>query len=70
MHEIKFKLDGFHCEACVKLATMRLKKIAGVQEVVFADTDGNGKLVAECAIDKVEMEKALEGTGYTVCHVE
>jgi len=70
MNEIKFKLNGFHCDACVKLATMRLKKITGVSEVEFADTDGNGKLVAERMIGKVEMEKALEGTEYTVCHVE
>ena len=70
MNEQKFKLNGFHCESCVKLATMRLKKIEGVQEVEFADADGNGKLIAERVIDKVEIEKALEGTEYTVCHVE
>lgn len=70
MNEQKFKLNGFHCESCVKLATMRLKKIAGVQEVMFADEDGNGTLIAERIIDKVEIEKVLEGTDYTVCHVE
>jgi copper chaperone CopZ len=70
MNEQKFKLNGFHCESCIKLATMRLKKIAGVQEVEFADADGSGKLIAERIIDKVEIEKALEGTEYTVCHVE
>jgi len=70
MNEQKFKLNGFHCESCVKLATMRLKKIAGVQEVKFADEDGSGVLIAERIIDKTEIEKVLEGTDYTVCHVE
>ncbi|KKQ53460.1 MAG: hypothetical protein US70_C0003G0003 [Parcubacteria group bacterium GW2011_GWD2_38_11] len=70
MNEQKFKLNGFHCESCVKLATMRLKKIVGVREINFIDTDGNGALIAERVIDKVEIEKVLEGTGYTVCHVE
>lgn len=70
MNEVKFKLNGFHCESCVKLAKMRLKKIAGVQEVEFADPDGNGKLIAERLISKDEIEKSLEGTDYTVCHVE
>ncbi|EKD46587.1 MAG: hypothetical protein ACD_67C00162G0004 [uncultured bacterium] len=70
MNEQKFKLNGFHCESCVRLATMKLKKIAGVQEVSFADTEGNGALVADHVIDKAEIEKALEGTEYTVCHVE
>ena len=70
MQEIKFKLDGFHCEACVKLATMRLKKIAGVQEVKFSDNDGAGELIANHLVEKAEIEKALEGTEYTVCHVE
>lgn len=70
MSEQKFKLNGFHCESCVKLATMRLKKIAGMREVEFIDTDGSGKLIADHIIDKVEIEKALEGTEYIVCHVE
>lgn len=70
MNEQKFKLNGFHCESCIKLATMRLKKIAGVQDVSFFDTDGNGNLIAERVIEKVEIEKALEGTDYTVCHIE
>lgn len=70
MNEQKFKLNGFHCESCAKLATMRLKKIVGVQEVKFADEEGNGILIAERLVDKVEIEKALEGTEYTVCHVE
>jgi copper chaperone CopZ len=70
MNEQKFKLNGFHCESCVRLATMKLKKIAGVQDVIFADEDGNGTLTGERIIDKVEVEKALEGTDYTVCHVE
>lgn len=70
MNEQKFKLNGFHCESCVKLATMRLKKIIGVREVKFVDEDGDGVLIAERVIDKAEIEKALEGTEYTVCHVE
>lgn len=70
MNETKFKLNGFHCESCVKLATMKLKKIAGVQDVKFVDTDGNGSLFADRAIDKNEIEQALVGTDYTVCHVE
>lgn len=70
MNKQKFKLNGFHCESCVKLATIKLKKIAGVQDVSFSDTEGNGVLVSDRAIDKAEIEKALEGTEYTVCHVE
>jgi copper chaperone CopZ len=70
MNEQKFKLNGFHCESCVRLATMKLKKIAGVQDVIFADEDGNGTLTSERIIDKVEIKKALEGTDYTICHVE
>lgn len=70
MSEQKFELGGFHCESCVKLATMKLKKISGVQEVNFANTEGSGALITDHIIDKAEMEKALEGTEYTVCHME
>lgn len=70
MQRIKFKLNGFHCEACAKLATMRLRKIDGVREIKFLDSDGNGELEAERIISKEEFENALIGTEHTVCHIE
>lgn len=65
MNEQKFKINGFHCEACVKLATMKIKKISDVHEVAITP-DGDTKVCAGRAITPDEIAKALDGLGYTV----
>ena len=68
MDEQKFKIDGFHCEACVKLATMRIKKISEVHEVVISP-EGEASVCAGRTITLDEITKALEGLGYTVAAI-
>jgi len=65
MDEQKFQIDGFHCEACVKLATMKIKKIEGVHEVNVSQ-EGEAKVCAGHPITLEEITKALDGLGYTV----
>ncbi|HEX8974345.1 MAG TPA: heavy-metal-associated domain-containing protein [Patescibacteria group bacterium] len=65
MKKINFKIKGFHCDACVKLATMKLKKITGV-DAVEVEPDGQATLEVEREIGFEEIEKALDGTGYGV----
>lgn len=68
MNESTFKINGFHCDACVKVATMKIKKISGVEEV-DVQSDGRTKVRASRAITTEEISKALEGLGYTVVNV-
>lgn len=65
MSEIKFKLNGFHCESCVKLATMKIKKISGVEKV---DIQENGESVVEASreIGLEEIAEAVKAAGHTV----
>lgn len=65
MEEQIFKINGFHCEACVKLATMKIKKINDIHEVVVSQ-DGEAKVCAGRTITLDEVSQALEGLGYTV----
>lgn len=65
MNEQIFKINGFHCEACVKLATMKIKKIEGIHEVAI-EQDGTAKVCAGRAITLEEVSTALDGLGYTV----
>lgn len=65
MNEQTFKIEGFHCEACVKLATMKIKKISDVHEAVVQE-DGTAKVCAGRAITLKEISEALDGLGYTV----
>lgn len=62
----RFKLKGLTCEACVKLATARFKRLAGVQEVKIELSKSEAEIVAEREISKGEAEMVLTGSGYSV----
>lgn len=65
MYSLKFKINGFHCSACVKLATMKLRKIEGVESVSVLQ-DGKVELVAKREIPMSEIAVAVEALGYTL----
>lgn len=68
MNDQAFKIDGFHCEACVKLATMKIKKIEGIHEVNVT-VDGVATICAGRTITLEEVAAALDGLGYAVKNV-
>ena len=62
----KFKLSGLTCEACVKLASMRLKRLAGVESVTIKLTTGETEIIANHEISGKEAELVLAGSGYSI----
>ncbi|MDD5083412.1 MAG: heavy-metal-associated domain-containing protein [Candidatus Moranbacteria bacterium] len=68
MNETTFKINGFHCEACVKLSTLKIKKISYVTEVTI-QPDGASKVCASRVIARDEISEALDGLGYTVTSI-
>lgn len=65
MNEQTFKINGFHCDACVKLSTMKIRKISDVHDVTITP-DGVATVCASRVIALDEISKALDGLGYTV----
>jgi copper chaperone CopZ len=65
MTELQFKIQGFHCEACIKLSTMKIKKINGVEHVSI-QADGSAAITATRPVTTEEVSAALDGLGYTV----
>lgn len=65
MEKTIFKISGFHCEACVRLSTMKIRKISDVHDVAIA-SDGTARVCAERVIALDEIIAALDGLGYTV----
>lgn len=65
MNEIKFKVNGFHCESCVKLATMKIKKIEGVQSVDIKE-NGDAVIEADREIAMDELSGAVAAAGHTI----
>lgn len=62
----RFKLKGLTCEACIKLSTTRLKRIAGVQDVKINLKDGETEIMADHEISINEAELVLSGSGYSI----
>lgn len=65
MNDLTFKINGFHCDACVKVSTMKIKKISDVEDVII-QSDGSAKISASRAVTLDEISEALDGLGYTV----
>lgn len=65
MEKIAFEIDGFSCEACVRLSTMRIGKITGVKNVLIG-RDGFAEVVSDRKIGIEEITKALKDTEYRV----
>lgn len=66
MNELKIKLAGLTCEACVKIATKRIKGVAGVEDVTI-DLPTGDTVVKSCHQLAVEdIETGLADTHYTI----
>lgn len=62
---MKLIIHGFHCESCVRLSTLRLKKLPGVQRAEV-QPDGHAELIASRDIPLQEIQQAFSDTEYTV----
>ncbi len=65
MEQTLFRITGMHCAACIKVATLKLKKIPGVTEVTVLPS-GEVTLGAGRKISLEEAKKSLEGTEYRI----
>ena len=66
MNNLKFKLQGLHCEACVKLSTIRLKNLKGIKEVKIDLSSGKTEVSADREVAIAEIENVFKGTDYSV----
>jgi copper chaperone CopZ len=66
METIKFKLLGLHCEACVKLSTIKLKNLKGIKEVKIDLASGNAEVMADRTMAISEIENVFKGTDYSI----
>lgn len=66
MNTINFRLQALNCGACVNLATSRLKRIPGVQDVEIDLATGNSKVDSDQEINLEMVKKALADTVYNI----
>lgn len=65
MYTLFFNIAGMHCGSCVKLITMKMKKIDGVSAFSVTE-DGKAELSANREINLSEVKNALQGMEYAV----
>lgn len=65
MNSINFKITNLTCEACVKLSTVALKRIPGVELVEIDINSGDSNLLFNGEISWDQIEKALSSVGKT-----
>lgn len=66
MQVFRFKISGLTCEACIKLITLRLKKIIGVTEVSIDLQSGQAEVRTELDLSFDRIEQAFVGTDYSI----
>ncbi|KKP90812.1 MAG: Copper-translocating P-type ATPase [Parcubacteria group bacterium GW2011_GWA2_36_10] len=62
----KFKITGLTCEACIKLITLRLKKIIGVTEISIDLQSGQAEVRVEPDLSFDRIEQVFVGTDYSI----
>lgn len=62
------KFGGLTCGACQKVITKRLSKISGVEKVAV-ESNGSTQITTVNTVSKSDVEKALEGTSYTILEI-
>ena len=66
MKELKFKVDGMHCEGCEKRIKNALEDIKGVKEVEADYKKGIVTVGAKSKIDDKTLEDTIEALGFEV----
>jgi copper chaperone len=66
--EIKLKIDGMHCDGCVRRVTHALNTTGGVQ-VNFVEIGSASVTVDFARVSSDKIEAALENIGFTA-HVD
>ncbi|MBI2473066.1 heavy-metal-associated domain-containing protein [Candidatus Uhrbacteria bacterium] len=66
MNELTFTISNLTCEACVKVTTMTLRKLAGVTDVSVDLSSGKTHIVSKEPINPDDVTNMLQAKGYTV----
>jgi copper chaperone len=65
MEKIEFKVEGLHCDGCVKSVTRMLSGIAGVEKVEVSLAEGKAEVSFDPAKAGLpEFKRAVERAGF------
>jgi copper chaperone len=61
---IELKIEGMHCDACVRRVTALLKRVEGVE--VERVVVGEASVQVPEGLEREELERAVEGGGFKI----
>lgn len=65
--ETTVNIGGMHCDNCVKSVEKGITELAGISNVVVSLTDSTAVVkFDESKVKKEDIQKAIEGRGFTV----
>jgi copper chaperone len=65
MEKVEFKVEGLHCDGCVKSVTRMLSGIAGVEKVDVSLAEGKAEVSFDPAKAGLpEFKRAVERAGF------
>ncbi|HVB48273.1 MAG TPA: heavy-metal-associated domain-containing protein [Burkholderiales bacterium] len=65
MEKLELKVEGMHCDGCVKSVTRMLSALPGVDKVDVSLAEGNARLNYDPAKAKVaDFKRAVERAGF------
>jgi len=65
METVEFKIEGLHCDGCVKSVTRMLGGVAGVEKVDVSLAEGRASVQFDPAkADLPEFKRAVERAGF------
>ena len=70
MKKIKLTIEGMHCASCASNIERSLSKVKGVKSVTVNLMIKKGFVEAEDKVNKTELKKAVEKTGYKISEIE
>ena len=62
--QMELKIEGMHCDGCVRRVTALLKRVDGVE--VSQVVVGEAKLMVRDGVERTELVRAVEGGGFKV----
>lgn len=66
MYNLKIKLTGLTCEACVKLVLKKIKAVDGVEAVAIDLASGQAEVQSCHPLTEQVIEQSLTGTGFSI----
>lgn len=69
MIETTVKIDGMMCSMCESHVNDAIRNHLSVKKVTASHSKGEATIISEAPISEGDIEKALDGSGYTILSV-